>query len=157
MNLPEGLVLLDTAILIQLVRANRAGQRMDRELELSGRTDRPLVSVVTVGEVRSFARKLGWGDAKRRRLDDLIRQLVIVDIRDDAVLHRYAEIDHFSQKEVKPARPLGQNDMWIAACSSVYDAHLITSDKDFDHLAPRFIGRTRVDAVSGAVLDTTRR
>lgn len=157
MSTPAGLVLLDTGILIQLARGNRAGLRLDRDLSLSTRPERPIISVVTVGEVRAFARKLGWGDEKRRRLDELVRQLVIVDIRDDAVLHRYAAIDHYSEREAKPARPMGQNDMWIAACSSVYDAHLVTADKDFDHLTPRFVGRTRVDGVTGAVLDTTGR
>ncbi len=152
--IPEGLVLLDTAVLIQLVRGNAAGRKIDQQLELSARSDRPLISVVTVGEVRAFALKLGWGEAKQRQLTELVRQLVILDIRDDAVLARYAEIDYYSEREVKPARPIGQNDTWIAASASVYEAHLITSDNDFDHLVPRFISRTKVDAGTGEVVDS---
>lgn len=94
---------------------------------------------------------MGWGDRKQAQLNDLVRQLVVVDVRSEAVIQRYGEIDHYSEREVKPARPLGQNDMWIAACASVYDAYLVTTDKDFDHLSPRFIRRVRVNSHTGEV------
>ena len=149
---PDRLVILDTNVLIQLVRANDAGQRINEELGLAERPERPLISIITVGEVRSLSRKLNWGDKKRSALDNLVRQLVIVDIRESSVLDRYADIDHYSEREAKPARPLGQNDMWIAACASVYQAHLVTADHDFDHLVPRFIERTKVDARTGEIL-----
>ena len=148
---PEDLVLLDTDVLIRLVRGGDVGRRIDTELALTERAERPLISIVTVGEIRAFSRKLEWGPQKRGRLDGLVRQLVVVDIRDDSVLERYAEIDHYSEREVKPARPLGQNDMWIAACASVFDAHLITSDDDYDHLVPDYVRRIKVDPRTGEV------
>lgn len=147
----DDLVLLDTNVLVQLIRANQAGKRIDEQLELSARAERPLISVVTVGELKALALKLGWGDRKQAQLSNLVRQLVIVDIRDETVIQRYAEIVHYSEREVKPARPLGQNDMWIAACAAVYEAHLVTADLDFDHLSPRFIQRTRVNSHTGEV------
>jgi len=119
---PGDLVLLDTNVLVHLVRGGSIGQRINRELRLTDRPERPIISVVTVGELHALARKLGWGGGKRSMLDELVRQLVVVDINFDGVIQRYAEIDHFSEKETKPARPLGQNDMWIAACAAVYDA-----------------------------------
>jgi tRNA(fMet)-specific endonuclease VapC len=148
---PEDLVLLDTDVLIRLVRGGDAGRRINTELALSERPERPLISIVTVGEVRAFSRKLGWGPQRRGQLDELVRQLVVVDIRDESVLERYAEIDHYSERKVKPARPIGQNDMWIAACASVYQAHLITSDHDYDHLVPDFIRRIKVDPRTGEI------
>lgn len=147
----DDLVLLDTTVLVQLIRANQAGKRIDEQLGLSDRAERPLISVVTVGELRALAIKLGWGDRKQAQLNNLVRQVVVVDIRDEAVIQRYGEIDHYSEREVKPARPLGQNDMWIAACASVYDAHVVTADLDFDHLSPRFIRRTRVNSHTGEI------
>ena len=53
---------------------------------------------------------------------------------------------------MKPARKLGQNDMWIAACAAAFGAHLVTTDRDVDHLTPEFIERTKVDPHSGAII-----
>jgi tRNA(fMet)-specific endonuclease VapC len=148
----DGLVQLDTNILVHLVRGSTVGQRVDDELGLSERSERPLISIVTVGELTSLAAKFGWGSAKRSALDGLVRQLVIVQLHQGDIVERYAEIDHFSEREMRPARPMGQNDMWIAATASAFGATLITTDSDFDHLSPRFVTRVRVDARSGAIL-----
>lgn len=148
----EDLLLLDTNVLIHLIRARPIGQQIAKELSLASRPERPLVSIITVGELHAFARKLGWGAAKQSQLADLVRQLVLVDVHSADVVEHYAAIDHFSEKEMKPARPLGQNDMWIAACAATYGAHLVTTDHDFDHLTPRFITRTKIDPHSGKVL-----
>jgi len=149
---PDDLLLLDTNVLIHLIRGKDAGVRIREELGLVERSERPIISIVTVGEVRALALKLGWGDGKRVALNELIRQLVIVGIDSDEVLTRYAEIDYYSEKVAKPARPFGQNDTWIAASCSAYGAHLVTTDRDFDHLTPRFIERTRVDGRTGEIL-----
>jgi tRNA(fMet)-specific endonuclease VapC len=150
--IPAGeLVILDTGVLVQLVRYNAAGKRIDEQLRLTGRQERPLISVVAVGELHALALKLGWGREKVRQLSEVVRQLVVVDISRTDVIHRYAQIDEFSERQVKPARPLGQNDMWIAATAAAYDAHLVTTDTDFDHLTPRFIRRTRIDPRTGEV------
>lgn len=148
----SSLVLLDTNILVHLVRGNVVGQRVDEELSLSGRPERPLVSVVTVGELFALAKKLNWAASKRAKLEDLVRQLVIVHLHQGQILLRYADIDHFCEREMKPARPMGQNDMWIAATASAFDATLITTDSDFDHLSPHYIRRIRVDAHTGAIV-----
>ncbi len=37
------------------------------------------------------------------------------------------------------ARTMGKNDLWIAATAFVYDAALITTDNDFDHLHSVFL------------------
>lgn len=149
---PDALVLLDTNVLVELIRNRGTGQRINNELALSERPERPVISVVTVGELRAAARKFGWGPRKQSALSEFIRQLVVVDIRADNVLTNYAEIDHDSEREVKPARRMGQNDMWIAACAAAYGAHLVTSDNDFDHLTPRFLDRIKVDPHTGAIL-----
>lgn len=145
----EDLLLLDTNILIHLIRGRELGRRINTELNLAERPERPVVSIVTVGELHAFALKLGWGSRKISTLHDLVRQLVILDIHSEDVVNQYAAIDHYSEKVVKPARPLGQNDMWIAACGAAYGAHLVTTDKDFDHLTPRFLPRTRIDPAGG--------
>lgn len=58
---PERLVLLDTNVLIHLVRGNAIGRAIDARYGLRARPERPLISMVTVGdghEVRGVA-KLG--------------------------------------------------------------------------------------------------
>lgn len=61
----------------------------------------------------------------------LFRELVVVDIRSDDVLRKFAEIDSWSKKN---GRALGDNDTWIAATAAATGATLLTNDKDFDPL-----------------------
>jgi tRNA(fMet)-specific endonuclease VapC len=151
---PLTFVQLDTNILVHLIRASTVGRRVDEQLSLTTRSDRPLISVITAGEIFSLARKFGWGQSKLEMLDHLIRQMVIVQLHQGDIISRYADIDHFCEREAVPARPMGQNDMWIAATASALRATLITADSDFDHLAPRFLNRIRVDAQTGDIIAT---
>jgi tRNA(fMet)-specific endonuclease VapC len=80
--------------------------------------DRPLISIVTVGESEALAQKFGWGEGKKSTLRDLLGELVIVQLAQGAIVQKYAQIAHFSEKVMKPARPMGQNDMWIAATAT---------------------------------------
>jgi tRNA(fMet)-specific endonuclease VapC len=151
--IPGGtLILLDTNVLVHLVRAKAVGQQIDQDYGITKRTDRPLISVVTAGEAKSLALKLGWSKAKQDLLNELLRHLVVVNIHTTPILDLYAEIDHYSEKVVKPARPLGQNDMWIAATAAATGAYLITTDNDFDHLTPRFLQRAKADPRTGKTI-----
>jgi predicted nucleic acid-binding protein len=58
---PE-LILLVTNILVHLVRGNEFGRSVNQSYGLADRKERPLISVVTVGEMLSLAKKLTWGD-----------------------------------------------------------------------------------------------
>ena len=65
---------------------------------------------------------------------------------------RYAELDYHNRKTLRPARPMGENDTWIAATTVAVDGVLVTTDSDFDHLSPDFIGLVKVDARTGATI-----
>jgi len=71
---------------------------------------------------------------------------------DDAILPLYADIDSFSlgkhptRKLEGGARPMGKNDIWIAATAAKYNAELITCDKDFLHLDGEFLKVHYIDA-----------
>lgn len=110
---------------------------------------RPLISLITVAELHACARKLDWGTTKRAQLEQMIRELVVVSPHQGSIVTRYAEIDYFCERECKPARPIGQNDMWIAATAAEAKAALITSDHDFDHLSPTYIRLWTVNAITG--------
>lgn len=51
------LLLLDTNILIHLIRGSSIGSRVVSEFHLRDREHVPLISVITVGELYAFARK----------------------------------------------------------------------------------------------------
>ena len=145
-GLPDGqLVLLDTNIVMHLCRASEIGEWIDDELELRQRPERPILSKIVVGECLAAAKKWKWGEPRQRLLSELLREFPTSDIGAQNILNAYAEIDFYCEKEMKPARPIGQNDMWIAATATAAQAVLVTTDKDFDHLHEKFFTRIYVD------------
>jgi len=140
LTLPR-LLLLDTNILIHLIRDNRTGRFIDSRFLLRRRAERPLVSIVTVGEALAMSRRLSWGPSKIAALESLLQDLIVVDISDE-ILEFYAQIDVFLRRAGKPVQ---QNDMWIAATATASGAHLLTTDKDFDPLYPAVLDRTWID------------
>ena len=142
MALPGG-YLLDTNILVHLVRNNDLGKYVDATYGLSAGTNPFILSVVTVGELYALAIKFGWGAAKRAALDALLINFTWVDISDPQILAAYGEVDGWSQSV---GRKMGKNDVWIAATARATNTTVLTTDTDFDHLHPVHVGRTwRVD------------
>ncbi len=100
----------------------------------------PIVCVVSVGELKSLARRNGWGKKRVENMENFLRLFVIANIYAEEVLDMYAEIDTYSQNRIadKPlrvsARNMGKNDIWIAAVTTILGAKLITLDNDFVHL-----------------------
>ncbi len=141
--IPAGdLVLLDTSVLIHLLRDTSLGKRILKEQALETRAEKPVISVVTVGELLAFAKKRGWGTRKIERLEELVSSIVVADIRPRPILDKYAEIDAFCEAN---GRALGKNDLWIAATAAATNATLVTADKDFDPLAGEHIKRVYYD------------
>ena len=148
----DTLILLDTNIVVHFVRWNVVGQRIDQDHALQARRERPLISIVTAGEVESHAHKLGWAENKRQRLSEQLHELVLVPLAPGSIVTAYGEIDYFTEHVEQPARPMGKNDLWIAATAHATGATLMTADANFDHLAPRFFSLVRVDAKTGATI-----
>ncbi len=142
MSSDRDLLLLDTNIVIHLIRGNEVGRRVDGLFNLRHRPERPLISVVTVAEGLALALQFGWGDAKIARLQELFTELLIVDVHQERILRAYAEIADFARRH---GRALSDNDIWIAATAVATGAHLITADRDFDPLDKRFLKRTWID------------
>lgn len=141
--IPAGaLVLLDTNVLIALVRENALGRRIDSAVGVRSRAERPLISIVTVGESLGLARQFDWAPEKTARLRELLTALVVVDVSRSGVTDRYAEITDHARRA---GRTLAENDRWIAATASVSGAWLVTTDKDFDPLDPVFLRRVWID------------
>ncbi len=126
------LYLPDTNVLVALLRAGTLGQHIDSTYQLRQAKFKPLVSVVSVGEILSLAKRFTWGAKKTAEISKLLSSLVVEDINAPEILAAYAEIDHASQAA---GRKMGKNDVWIAATARVTGATLLTTDRDFDHLA----------------------
>lgn len=145
--------LLDTGILLGYIRGAGYAEYAERRYGLSQPPNVPLVSVVSKGEIYSLAIQFNWGAQKRQDLDDLLRRIPAVDINTDQIIHRYAEIDAYSQgkNRTKPlpngvsSRNMGKNDIWIAATSSILNATLLTTDNGFDHLDGVFLTVVYID------------
>jgi tRNA(fMet)-specific endonuclease VapC len=142
--------LLDTNIVLIYLRDEHTRGIIERDYDPFSPTNNPVISVVTVGEIKSIALRNQWGKRKKELLDDILHDLIIADIRSEDVIDMYAEIDAFSQGKIpgKPlnmtARNMGKNDLWIAATACVTQSRLLTTDKDFDHLADTYIEVIRI-------------
>jgi predicted nucleic acid-binding protein len=115
-----------------------------------------IISVVSVGEIKSLAIKNNWGARKIDKLQKLLGKFVIADINVEEVIDKYAEIDAYSQGKLPgrtgnfTSRNMGKNDLWIAATGAVLNVIIVTTDGDFDHLDGKYVRLKKVN------LDTYR-
>ncbi|MGE0444078.1 MAG: hypothetical protein AB7P99_02535 [Vicinamibacterales bacterium] len=113
--------LLDTSIVLHLVRDSAVAHAIEQQFALAAQRTRPLICEVSVGEMLAFSRSLGWGPQKQARLKDIVeKETVIVRIGDP--LH-------------------GKNDLWVGAAAQAARAHLLTTDTDFLPLRGREGGK----------------
>src|SRR4051812_27977883 len=102
--------LLDTNILLALIRNNVLGQYIDATYRLRGRLDKPLISAVTKGETRALARQFGWGAARTRTLTDLLTNEVLsVEIDRPDIIDAYVEVDWHSYSYPGGSVNMGKN------------------------------------------------
>jgi len=107
--IPDGsLVVLNTNVLVHLIRGRTVGQRIEADHGLSTRDERPVVSFITLGEIRSLAAKFQWGKGKVANLESLLDQLVVVNIHQGDILEHYVRLDRFSEGN---GRRMGKNDL----------------------------------------------
>jgi predicted nucleic acid-binding protein len=137
-------LLLDTNILIQLVRGNKTAKEVKSFVEKL--TDPQIfISVVNIAEAESLVVQWNWGKNNVESLRKIIENIITIDIEQNnqPLLDTYVNIDAFSQGKISSpsgkklnnsARNMGKNDLWIAATAHAMDAILLTTDGDFDHL-----------------------
>lgn len=145
--------LLDTGILLRFIRGSEYAKHAEGKYQLFDPQNEIFISVVSVGEILSLAIQFDWGDAKKTALKKTINEIPWVDIHNEEVLNRYAEIDAFclnknKAKSLPPgisAKILQKNDLWIASTASVLKATLLTNDKDFDLLHNEYLNVVYID------------
>ncbi len=134
--------ILDTNILIYLIRENPIVKAELSNLGIFEPENTVSISIASYGEILSFALQNNWGNRKKETLENLIVNLRPIPIIKRELLDAYAEIDTYSKGKLaeRPlsvgltARKMGKNDLWIAATSYLTQATLLTNDNDFDHL-----------------------
>jgi len=123
--------LLDTCILVHLIRGDPSGKQIQKDYNLRSFYNECLISVVTRGEMEKLGREFNWDQSKLTKMRGLLDQLVTIDINDPTIIANYAEIDHYSDAH---GHKMGKNDVWIAATAKATLYQLMTMDRDFDHL-----------------------
>jgi tRNA(fMet)-specific endonuclease VapC len=136
------LLILDTNVLLAFIRAGNLGQRIEEQFQLRSSPFRPLLSVISVGEIHALARRFNWGQSKIDVMATLLDELVWVSIDAEEVIDAYSDV-YLACEPV--GKKIGQNDMWIAATARATGATLLTTDKDFDHLGETLINRIWID------------
>lgn len=142
MSGPPSRVVLDTCVLVHLLRGNDLGRKIDAEFGLSRGKVTALLSAVTLGEARSLALQWSWGSDRIQRLERLFRELIVMAVDLDPVLERYAVIDKHSRDV---GRKMGKNDLWIAATAAATHATLLSTDRDFDHIDPTLVSHVWIN------------
>ena len=136
---------LDTNILIYYLKKHEIANFIESQYSPLTSPNIAIISIVSIGELKSLAIQINWGDKKIKTLLNLLNQFIIVDVSSNELVNKYAEIDAFSQGKLKSkplemsARNMQKNDLWIAATASITNSTLISSDKDFSHLHNQFL------------------
>ncbi|MBL8717482.1 MAG: PIN domain-containing protein [Myxococcales bacterium] len=150
MSLPS--YLLDTSVIVALLGGKELGARIDEAYGLRKSPLRPLVCVVTHGELKAMARVNKLGPTKVAATELALGELTTIDLHDQDVLRAYAEIyDHLRSHPKGSRTNMGENDMWIAAATRAANATLLTLDTDFDALFPAMIQRVYIQRQSPVV------
>lgn len=147
------LYILDTGILVGYIRGAGYAEYIEAKYSVSEPPNIPVISIISIGEILSLAIQFRWGDRKTQIMKDILSRFASIDINDDKIMEKYAEIDAFSQGKYPSmklpkgmtARNMGKNDIWIAATGSVLNATLLTIDYHFDHLNNLFLSVVFID------------
>ena len=131
---------LDTNIILLYLKDNKTKKFIEDNYGPFKPGNNPIISIVTIGEIRSLALRNNWGERRIKIVEEFMNELIVVEIRFNDLINAYAEIEAFSQGKLKKkplkisSRNMGKNDLWIAATTYVTNSKLITTDQDFEHL-----------------------
>lgn len=138
------LFLLDTNMLLGFSRQAPWAVRAHAEFGLGKPETTTFTSIICRGEMLALAEKNGWGAKRRSRMEAILDRFPTLDISRRPIVDAYARIDAWTHGRSvpspvdalppKPAVPMKQNDIWIAATAHASKATLLSTDRDFEHL-----------------------
>ena len=137
-------VFLDTNILLECVRDSPLGREAWSRGGLDTDSVKAYIPATCAGELLAMRERNRWGPEKRSILEELFDECPIVEIATLETLTAYALIQCWTQgvsvsawtpaPPPKQSRPMGQNDLWIAATVYANGGSLLTADKGFRQL-----------------------
>jgi tRNA(fMet)-specific endonuclease VapC len=130
---------LDTSVLLNLIRGKELGEQIDRAFGLRSAMHRQVISIVTHGELWALAGRNRWDHEKRKVLDTTLANVVTLNIDSELLVRAYVRIEEACRTTSGGEHKMGNNDMWIASTAVLTGLPLITTDKDFSHLHQRLI------------------
>jgi len=137
--------LLDSNIILIYSRNDKVARDIEAKYKIFSGDNRIGISIISRGEIEASILKAGLGEARQKRIKDLVNRLTEFGIHFEEVIKKYAEIDALSQGKLKSSknrftsRNMGKNDLWIAATASFFELTLVTTDKDFHHLRDGYL------------------
>ncbi len=111
-------VILDTDVVSHLSRGGIIAEAYIKHIE--GKL--LAISFITVGELYFGAEKANWGEKKRKQLETILRNYVVIPY-DHEIARCYGRLVAERQKN---GIRIEQNDAWIAACVVRHKVPLIT-------------------------------
>lgn len=131
---------LDTNVLLHYAREGATHELLKSTYQPFSEVNESVISIVTVAEIYSLARKHKWGKRRTEILESLLSALVVVNIQYLDLIEMYVDIESYNNgnhptlNKAGSTVVMGKNDLWIAATAAITEASLLTSDNDFDHL-----------------------
>lgn len=142
--MPSQQYALDTNILVHYVRGDPTWDRIREDFQLLLIEPKPIISIVAAAELRSLSLQFEWSAAKIDKMEFLLGYLQELPIDSRELVDTYASFDAHLQRS---GQKMGKNDLWIAATSILADAVLISTDRDFERLAPTYLRLERIEPV----------
>lgn len=148
--------LLDTNILLGLTRKAKWAKWAYDHYEMARQDCVVFTSVICKGELIALAEKRGWAAERRTTLENVLNEFPVAELNRPEILHAYAQIDAWTHGTMpqdasdlppvpKPAVPMKQNDLWIAASARATKSKLLSTDRDFDHLKDGWLNVDWID------------
>ncbi len=118
--------LLDTNVVLFATRQDSpASAAIEQQFGLRASPFRPAICEVTVAELLAFAES--WGAARRKLLDEVIGEMLVLPIGQRTIHAEWAKL-----KSLARSRGLAiqhdHNDIWIAATAKVAGLTILSSD-----------------------------
>jgi tRNA(fMet)-specific endonuclease VapC len=127
----SGSYLLDTNIVIPFLRGEQT------VIDQFDQADEILLPSIVLGELDFGARKSGRTPENLARIEELSRQVIVLNCDTDTARH-YGSIKNALRLK---GRPIPDNDIWIAAIARQYQLTLVTRDAHFSE-----VDKLRVEA-----------
>lgn len=93
--------LLDTNLLLIYSRNSDVAKKIEFQYKLFDKQNSLAVSIVTVGELDALVKKLNIGVKREKRINDMLKDIAVLQLTNKKIIQRYGDIDTFSQGKLK--------------------------------------------------------